>query len=75
MNYDYDTSTVTLRLGDQTWHDGPGWYYTVDEYEDEGSCGAFETKQQAVDHAVACGYTEGATVDDPNSTRAKKAGA
>ena len=32
-------------------HDGPGWYYIYDEYPDEGSCGAFSTREEAVKHA------------------------
>lgn len=51
-----DKQEVTLRIGDAAWHDGPGWYYTIDEYEDEGSCGAFPTREAAIDHAMACGY-------------------
>lgn len=43
---------VTFRLGDATWHDGPGWYYTIDDYPDEGSCGAFATRQEAAAHAA-----------------------
>lgn len=49
-------NTVTLHLGDSTWHDGPGWYYTIDDYPDEGSCGAFQTREEAVAHAETCGY-------------------
>ena len=37
--------------GDATWHDGPGWYYVDVEYPDEGSCGAFATKEAAIAHA------------------------
>jgi len=48
---------VTLREGDASWHDGAGWYYTIDELPDEGSCGAFPTREQAVAHAVDCGYS------------------
>lgn len=51
-----EIDTVTLHLGDSAWHDGPGWYYTIDEYEDEGSCGAFSTREEAVAHAERCGY-------------------
>lgn len=49
--------TAHLHLGDETWHDGPGWYYTDDEYADEGSCGRFVTKEAAIAHAEAAGYT------------------
>lgn len=51
------TGTVSLHLGDEKWHDGPGWYYTLDEYPDEGSCGAFPTKNEAIAHARGCGYS------------------
>ena len=33
------------------WHDGPGWYYTINDYLDEGSCGAFKTFDDAFEHA------------------------
>lgn len=45
-----------MRLGDASWHDGPGWYWTIDEYPEEGSCGAFLTRKEAVDHATDAGY-------------------
>jgi hypothetical protein len=51
-----DRPTVTLMQGDDTWHDGPGWYYVIDEYQDEGSCGAFATRVEAEAHACAGGY-------------------
>lgn len=44
---------VTFKLGDETWHDGPGWYYIYTEYPDEGSCGAFATRDEAEAHARA----------------------
>jgi hypothetical protein len=47
---------VTFRRGDTTWHDGPGWYYTIDDYPDEGSCGAFATLTEAVEHAKTAGH-------------------
>lgn len=37
-------------------HSGPGWYYYDDEYPDEGSCGAFATREEAVAHAEAAEY-------------------
>jgi hypothetical protein len=46
---------VSVVEGDATWHDGPGWYYTYDEYPDEGSCGAFATQVDAVTHAALTG--------------------
>ena len=30
-------------------HDGPGWYYWDDEYPEEGSCGAFDTREAAIE--------------------------
>lgn len=49
-------SPVSVHEGDASWHDGPGWYYTLDDYPDEGSCGAFETRALAIAHAAGCGY-------------------
>jgi len=37
-------------------HDGPGWYYWDDEYRDEGSVGAFATREEAILHATDAGY-------------------
>lgn len=51
------TGAVTLREGDASWHDGPGWYYTIDDYPDEGSCGAFAARSLAAQHAKIAGYT------------------
>lgn len=53
---DNDKPTVTLHYGDAAWHDGVGWYYVIDEYPEEGSCGAFTFKQDAIAHAELCGY-------------------
>lgn len=47
---------VVLVQGDASWHDGPGWYYYDAEYQDEGSCGAFETAEQAIAHLTEAGY-------------------
>jgi hypothetical protein len=44
---------ITFHLGDASWHDGEGWYYTFDDYPDEGSCGAFATREEAEGHAEA----------------------
>ena len=30
------------------WHDGAGYYLILDEYPEEGSCGAFRTRAEAV---------------------------
>jgi hypothetical protein len=51
-----DAPTAVVVIGDETWHDGPGWYYYDDEYQDEGSCGAFATRQEAEAHAREAGY-------------------
>lgn len=51
-----DRPTVTLYYGDETWHDGSGWYYIDDEYPEDGSCGAFTFRQDAEAHARECGY-------------------
>lgn len=32
------------------------WCYWAEEYPDEGSCGPFETREEAVRHARAEGY-------------------
>lgn len=53
---EHDAPTATLREGDATWHDGPGWYYVIDDYPDEGSCGAFKTRHAAILHAAREGY-------------------
>lgn len=55
-----ERSTVTLHYASPdegfAWHDGPGWYYVIDEYPDEGSCGAFATCREAREHAERDGY-------------------
>ncbi len=45
---------VSFYEGDANWHDGPGWYYVFSEYPDEGSVGAFATKDEAIAHAIEC---------------------
>lgn len=52
---DPEPELATIHLGDETWHSGPGWYYVLDDYPDEGSCGAFETAAAATAHAAAAG--------------------
>lgn len=42
---------VTFHEGGREWHDGPGWYYTINDYPDEGSCGAFVKFSDAMEHA------------------------
>lgn len=48
---------VTVRLGDESWYDGVGWYYFVDKPNGDGACGAFRSREMAVEHAIACGFT------------------
>ncbi len=36
-------------------HDGDGWYYWEEEYPEEGSVGAFPTREEAIGHAEECG--------------------
>jgi hypothetical protein len=54
-----ETTTVVLQQVPQhagaKWHDGPGWYYWEEEYPEEGSVGAFETRDEAMDHARESG--------------------
>jgi hypothetical protein len=64
--------TVTLHLGDQSWHDGPGWYYTIDEYEDEGSCGAFPSRDAAIAHAKSDGYATAAVHGETTCQRTER---
>jgi hypothetical protein len=51
-----DRPEAYVYLGDESWHDGPGWYYVIAEYPDEGSCGAFATRKECEEHANACGF-------------------
>jgi hypothetical protein len=37
-------------------HDGPGWYYYDADYPEEGSVGAFTTRQEAEEHARDAEY-------------------
>lgn len=47
---------AVILVGDESSHSGPGWYYYDAEYPDEGSCGAFETREEAIAHAREAGY-------------------
>jgi len=38
------------------WLDGNGWYYVSEDYPDEGSVGAFLTREKAVAHGEAAEY-------------------
>ncbi len=51
-----DAGTASVTKGDANWHDGPGWYWFIDDYPDEGSSGAFETREEAIAHANMEGY-------------------
>jgi hypothetical protein len=51
-----DQPTCTFHLGDESWHGGPGWYFVDDDYPDEGSAGAFGTREDAEKAATECGY-------------------
>ena len=42
---------IRLHEGDESWHDGKGWYYTLVDYPDEGSCGAFKDLNECMEHA------------------------
>jgi hypothetical protein len=48
---------VTVRLGDESWYDGAGWYYFIDKPNGDGACGAFGSREMAIEHAIACGFT------------------
>lgn len=60
MSADADIPTVTLHYAAprdaELWHNGAGWYYTIDDLEDEGSVGAFDTAENARKHAERIGY-------------------
>jgi hypothetical protein len=45
-----DKPLAVLMYGDAG-YDGAGWYYWDEEYPDEGSVGAFATREEAVAHA------------------------
>jgi hypothetical protein len=47
---------VVILVGDESFVDGPGYYYYDVEYPDEGVCGAFATREEAVAHAEEAGY-------------------
>lgn len=47
---------VIILVGDESFVDGAGWYYYDAEYRDEGVCGAFPTREEAVAHAKEAGY-------------------
>lgn len=47
---------ITVYEGDNEWHDGPGWYYVITDYPDEGSHGAFKTYSDLMEHAEESVY-------------------
>lgn len=47
---DFDDPAPAILTHSTSGHDGPGWYYWSEEYPDEGSCGAFETREEAIAH-------------------------
>lgn len=51
-----DHPEAIIYLGNSTWHNGPGWYYVVSDYPDEGACGAFASCDEAIAHAQDAGY-------------------
>lgn len=51
-------------------HDGPGWYYWDTDYPDEGSVGAFNSKEDAVRHAVEEGQYDGEDAERLESAKA-----
>lgn len=52
-----DTPRAVMCYGDDdSWHDGPGWYFWDADHPDEGSVGAYETAGQARAVAREAGY-------------------
>jgi hypothetical protein len=69
---DGEQATATLHLSDSlAWHDGPGWYYVMDDYPDEGSCGAFVSMSAAAEHAKASGLVALPCRDDGGPCRCR----
>ncbi len=60
-----DLPVATVVKGGDDAHGGPGWYYYDEDYQDEGSCGAFGTREEAEAHAKAAGYR----IDAPEEPR------
>jgi hypothetical protein len=53
---DEEPPEAVLTEGDAMAFAGPGWYYYDREYPDEGSVGAFKTREEARKHAAEAGY-------------------
>jgi hypothetical protein len=54
-----DDAPLAVVLQSAAEYDGGGWYYYDVEMPEEGSVGAFSTRQEAEDHAKAGGYRVG----------------
>jgi hypothetical protein len=67
-----DPTRITIKLGDSTWHDGPGWYYYDSEYPDEGSVGAFASCEAAMAHAKT-GFGEDVKFEGSDMENAERA--
>jgi len=50
-----DKAIAVLVFYDEA-YDGPGWYYYDQEYPEDGSCGAFSSKEEAISHAESGDY-------------------
>jgi hypothetical protein len=57
-NAQHDPRGFSFKRWEVGAHDGPGWYYWDTDYPDEGSVGAFESKEECVAHASEA-YPEG----------------
>lgn len=51
-----DDKQVAIVLYYRKAYGGPGWYYYDEDYQDEGVCGPFDTKEEAKEHAEEAGY-------------------
>ena len=47
-----DDNVAIVGLGDDTSHDGKGWYFWDEEYPEAGSCGAYPTREAAETEAL-----------------------
>lgn len=52
-----DKPEAVILVGDESFCDGLGWYYYDAEYPEEGVCGSFVTREEAIAHAREAGYT------------------
>lgn len=51
----HDKPKAVVRYG-ADWHDGPGWYWWSSDLPEEGSNGAFASKEIAITDAESSGY-------------------